>query len=139
MLRSEKKTAGIVMLDVNQLKKINDTLGHKAGDELICGASACIRQVFSKYGTCYRIGGDEFAVILDPLYEPLQVITEEVDTITYAWRGQTLNLLSVSYGIATPEDYPDLSQDELIQKADKLMYAAKAAYYRKASIDRRAR
>ena len=139
VLRSEKKTAGIVMLDVNQLKKINDTLGHKAGDELICGASACIRQVFSKYGTCYRIGGDEFAVILNPLYEPLSVITEEFDKITYGWRGQTLNLLSVSYGIATPEEYPDLSQDELIQKADKLMYEAKAAYYRKAGIDRRAR
>ena len=139
MLRCEKKTAGIVMLDVNQLKKINDTLGHKAGDELICGASTCIRQVFSKYGTCYRIGGDEFAVILNPLYEPLLVITEEFDKITYGWRGQTLNLLSVSYGIATPEEYPALSQDELIQKADKLMYAAKADYYRKAGIDRRAR
>ena len=139
VLRCEKKTAGIIMLDVNQLKKINDTLGHKAGDELICGASACIRQVFSKYGTCYRIGGDEFAVILNSLYEPLPVITEEFDKIIYGWRGQTLNLLSVSYGIATPEEYPDLSQDELIQKADKLMYAAKAAYYRKAGIDRRAR
>ena len=139
VLRCEKMTAGIVMLDVNQLKKINDTLGHKVGDELICGASDCIRQVFSKYGTCYRIGGDEFAVILNPLYEPLTVITEEFDKITYGWRGQTLNLLSVSYGIATPEEYPDLSQDELIQKADKLMYAAKAAYYRKAGIDRRAR
>ena len=139
VLRCEKKTAGIIMLDVNQMKKINDTLGHKVGDELICGASACIRQVFSQYGTCYRIGGDEFAVILNSLYEPLPVITEEFDKIIYGWRGQTLNLLSVSYGIATPEEYPDLSQDELIQKADKLMYAAKAAYYRKAGIDRRAR
>ena len=78
-------------------------------------------------------------MILNPLYEPLPVITEEFDKITYSWRGQTLNLLSVSYGSATPEEYPDLSQDELIQKADKLMYAAKAAYYRKAGIDRRAR
>ena len=53
----------IIYLDVNELKHINDTLGHHAGDELICGAAECISKVFFRVGGCYRTGGDEFIVM----------------------------------------------------------------------------
>ena len=53
----------IVVCDVNNLKQINDTLGHKAGDEYIINAGKMIREIF-RHSQVYRIGGDEFAAIL---------------------------------------------------------------------------
>ena len=53
-----------ISMDVNGLKIINDSHGHAAGDELICGAAACMRSCFDKYGKVYRIGGDEFVAVL---------------------------------------------------------------------------
>lgn len=53
-----------ISMDLNNLKHINDSLGHAAGDELICAAADCMRESFGKYGNVYRIGGDEFVVII---------------------------------------------------------------------------
>ncbi len=54
----------VVMFDVNHLKRVNDTYGHAAGDYLIQSAARCIRDAFSALGSCYRIGGDEFVVLM---------------------------------------------------------------------------
>ena len=53
-----------ISLDVNGLKKVNDNLGHQAGDELLCGAAQVIRDTFGPYGKCFRTGGDEFIVLM---------------------------------------------------------------------------
>lgn len=53
-----------VMLDINNLKQINDEHGHSEGDRLIKDAAACIRDSFGGIGRCFRIGGDEFTVII---------------------------------------------------------------------------
>lgn len=60
---AQKDAASIVVLDVNFLKKANDTWGHKAGDELLVHAGALIERCFRGLGKVYRVGGDEFAVI----------------------------------------------------------------------------
>ncbi len=63
----EGRDAVLLMIDVNDLKYLNETFGHAAGDELIRMAAECIRSVYDACGSCYRIGGDEFGVILtDP-------------------------------------------------------------------------
>ncbi len=54
----------LVMLDLNGLKSVNDTHGHAAGDELIISAARCISETIGKDAYCFRIGGDEFTVIL---------------------------------------------------------------------------
>lgn len=54
----------LVTFDLNNLKWCNDNLGHAAGDKYIIDAAEMIRQVFEKYGSCYRIGGDEFCVVI---------------------------------------------------------------------------
>ncbi len=51
-------------IDMNELKEVNDSRGHDAGDRLIVGAAKCIEKCFGEKGKMYRIGGDEFAVIL---------------------------------------------------------------------------
>ena len=58
------KTISIVYFDINNLKIINDTLGHEMGDKLITDASAMISRVFGKIGNIYRTGGDEFVAII---------------------------------------------------------------------------
>lgn len=58
----------IVIFDVDDLKKINDQLGHHVGDQAIYIAARCIQTAFSNAGECYRIGGDEFAVIVTGKY-----------------------------------------------------------------------
>ena len=57
----------LIFISVSELKEINDRLGHAAGDEVVLGASKCIGDVFGSAGRCYRIGGNEFAVVIaDP-------------------------------------------------------------------------
>lgn len=63
--KSNLSALGIVFLDINDLKKVNDSKGHETGDKLIKEASVIIRDSFGKYGKSYRIGGDEFCVLLD--------------------------------------------------------------------------
>ena len=52
-----------IMMDINGLKLVNDTLGHHYGDDLIRRAALLIQKAFSELGVCYRVGGDEFVVI----------------------------------------------------------------------------
>ena len=65
----------IVMLDVNRFKQINDNYGHQCGDECLKAVASVILKVYGKYGYCYRIGGDEFCVILKP--DELRKIVEK--------------------------------------------------------------
>lgn len=64
LLNHPLKKLAFVVFDVDNLKQINDQMGHHVGDQAIYMAARCIQAVFSQAGDCYRIGGDEFAVIL---------------------------------------------------------------------------
>ena len=55
----------LIFMDLNQLKHINDCFGHNAGDELLIASARCIENAFGAEGECYRIGGDEFCVIIE--------------------------------------------------------------------------
>ncbi len=129
----------IIAMDVNGLKTVNDTLGHKAGDELIIGASNCIKKSFEVVGKSYRTGGDEFMAIVNCDEERLKAILEEFERLIEEWTGNLVSSLSISYGYATAKEYPSLSIRELAAEADKRMYESKAAYYAQNGIERRKR
>ena len=124
----------IYSIDINGLKGVNDTLGHAAGDELICGAADCISKTFEKSGTCYRTGGDEFIVISrlkkDQALKELAKLKQNADN----WHGKLVDKLYLATGVARTEDHPDLSVEKLMIKADMAMYDEKDAFYRKAKI-----
>lgn len=61
--------SSIIMCDLNNLKSCNDTLGHHTGDRYIIMAAEAIKDTFEPYGLCYRIGGDEFCVLLTGIEE----------------------------------------------------------------------
>lgn len=115
--------------DVNGLKLVNDRLGHHAGDELIMGAAQCISAVFKPYGNVYRVGGDEFMVIIEGQTPSSDDLWTSLERHTLRWKGTHVSSLTLCMGIAVGQ--PDESIDEIIKKADKIMYSYKEAYYQK--------
>lgn len=126
--KRNKTLLGILFLDLDNFKQINDTLGHQAGDEVICEMGRRIATSVRDVDTVARIGGDEFVVVL---HEPTSdlYITDVVHRILGAI-GRRLSIrehvlyLNCSIGIAL---YPKDGQTpaDLMMHADTAMYRAK--------------
>lgn len=63
-IENMKSSAYVLIFDINKFKQINDTYGHAEGDRALELVARQIYKVYGKYGACYRIGGDEFCVIM---------------------------------------------------------------------------
>ena len=118
----------IVMVDVNFLKRVNDTYGHEYGDKYLIGACAIICDVF-KHSPVYRIGGDEFlAVLQGPDYEQRQPLMEELHQRFRGDGGDSLQPwenFSAACGIGVYEAGD--SVDTVLKRADQEMYRNKDA------------
>lgn len=125
-----------VSMDVNGLKIINDSHGHAAGDELICGAAACMRRCFGKYGKVYRIGGDEFVAVLFVQLEQFLWIKTEFDGDIRYWTGNQVEEISISCGYVSSGERKWAFMKEIANVADIRMYEEKAMYYKKNGVDR---
>jgi diguanylate cyclase (GGDEF)-like protein len=126
----------IVVFDVNGLKRINDTIGHAAGDELIKTAAKMINKHFGEYGKCFRIGGDEFVAILDKPIKDIRELSLRFEYEQAGWKGEFIDGISISFGIVSGSDI-DCSIDELIFHADEQMYKRKRKYYNNSENNRR--
>lgn len=127
----------VFMIDINNLKYVNDKQGHDAGDELIRGASGCIEAAFGKTGKCYRTGGDEFVVLAYMGKELAEKTKELLNVKAEAWKGELVNELSFAAGYALACEHKGFTAEQLISAADQAMYAAKYEYYLKSGRDRR--
>lgn len=130
----------VVVLDVNSLKATNDKIGHHAGDELICGAAACIRECFTDIGTSFRMGGDEFVVVIEGNIQNLDSVINNFRNHLDSWKGNLVETLSLSIGYASFSEIENFTLDkldELTRMADKRMYDDKALYYKRLGIERR--
>lgn len=126
-----------ISLDLNGLKQTNDKMGHSAGDELICAASSCMKFAFASYGKIYRIGGDEFVVLLNQSVSDLQHILKVFDSTISNWHGKYSNSMSVSYGIVQSSEQEFDSILSVSKLADERMYKNKSNYYKINGNDRR--
>ena len=126
-----------ISLDLNGLKKANDTLGHSAGDELICAASNCMKFAFASYGKIYRIGGDEFVVLIQESVSNIDSILQVFDTTIHDWHGKYSNSISVSYGVVKSSEQDFDSIHSVSKLADERMYKSKSEYYNMSGNDRR--
>ena len=120
----------VMMLDLDNFKQLNDTLGHGAGDALLRQIGPRLRLALRDSDTVARLGGDEFAVLLTPA-PPEDGIVRVAEKIRHAlsepFEVQGLALrLTGSVGIAA---YPDhaVDVDDLLRRADIAMYQAKAS------------
>ncbi len=125
----------IIMSDVNGLKKINDNLGHEAGDELITGTARCLSEAFNGIDTIYRIGGDEFCVIVFDTEEEVCKRIKFLEKNTADYLGKNIKGISVSYGVASNKNLSDTK--DILAQADHNMYEFKRNYYKNSGIDRR--
>lgn len=123
-------------LDLNGLKHANDTLGHAAGDELIKAAADCMKEVFYKYGKVYRVGGDEFVVLLSKHVEDFDALLQTFEANVDHWHGELIESMSISYGIVFNNEKKWESVEEISKTADDRMYKSKWLYYQKKGIDR---
>ena len=127
----------VFLIDIDGLKRTNDTLGHDAGDELIRGSAECIEKTFKDYGCVYRIGGDEFVVFAQMDRAQAETLIQKLKERTAAWKGREVKSISLSSGFAIASEFPGLNCEQLANEADEEMYKAKAEYYRVNGIKRR--
>jgi diguanylate cyclase (GGDEF)-like protein len=118
----------LLYLDLDDFKRVNDTLGHAAGDQMLTLAGQRLRGCVKERDTVARLGGDEFTVILRALPEPVvarQIAERIIVTLSAPmWLSGERRQAGVSIGIAVfPDDARD--GDELIRLADAAMYRAK--------------
>ena len=120
----------VLMLDLDNFKELNNTLGHSAGDALLCLVGPRLEEVLRPTDTLARLGGDEFAILLEPQRDEKDIIGLAEELLQalrspFEVRGLALRL-TASLGIASfPAQASDL--DELLKCADVAMYQAKAA------------
>ena len=116
---------GIVVMDLNCLKIVNDQLGHMEGDGYIKLAAKIIRKSFKEIGTIYRIGGDEFCIIIpEKNVEYVESALEEIDDSARMVLAAPFPMeYSIAYGYAICQE--DESYKECFQRADQLMYEKK--------------
>ncbi|MCR4755260.1 MAG: GGDEF domain-containing protein [Lachnospiraceae bacterium] len=117
----------IVSLDLNGLKWVNDNMGHNSGDSLLKDFSTTLKKCFEENGTCYRIGGDEFTVIMKDTSE--DTVIDLLHRLTAAL--QAMNVISpkynrsVAYGYAFRHERIKNNARMIYLLADKRMYAMK--------------
>lgn len=121
---------GFVYCDITGLKKINDTEGHLAGDNLILRAGDCLREVFGEYGL-FRVGGDEMIAVCPGINE--NELTEKTEKLrNISAENNVVLAIGAVWSKTTDENI-----DTILSKSEHLMYEDKRAYYRQNGIDRR--
>ena len=126
--RRHKSLLAVLFVDIDHFKRINDTLGHDAGDQVLVQFSQRLRQCVREVDTVARQGGDEFILLLTELRDAADArqVAEKIIAALgapFTIRGESLRV-AASVGVAVyPDD--DESIEELVEKADLAMYAAK--------------
>jgi diguanylate cyclase (GGDEF)-like protein/PAS domain S-box-containing protein len=126
--RRSQLPLAVLFIDLDHFKKINDSLGHQAGDQLLVGASARMKDLLRDVDTLARLGGDEFIIVLGGPLTPDSVTAVAVRLVESLQQPYHLNGITAhsgaSVGVALfPED--GLDADTLVRHADMAMYAAK--------------
>jgi diguanylate cyclase (GGDEF)-like protein/PAS domain S-box-containing protein len=123
-----KKGVVVLFADLDDIKRINDALGHKKGDEAITEAADIFREIFRGSDIIARIGGDEFAVLANAVSkENLEFLRYrlQVRTDIHNAQGNRDYHISMSIGMAFYDPENPSSIDELVSRADGLMYEEK--------------
>ena len=127
--RAAGRTAGVLFVDLDDFKVVNDTMGHSVGDELLVAVAARLAAAVRESDTAARLGGDEFALLIDDAADP-EAVNAFAERIVAAFAEpfaltEAKVLATATVGVATSADSSDV--DELLRHADLALYAAKSA------------
>ena len=128
-----------VSMDLNGLKRANDSFGHVAGDELIRAAADCMKSSFSEHGKVYRVGGDEFVVIITKDIPRFENMLRTFEQRVASWHGEFVESMAVSYGYVFSTERMWNSILDISKASDERMYESKEQYYTRCGMDRRRR
>lgn len=126
-----EESVGIVYGDITGLKRVNDSKGHTAGDQLILSSCACLKDVFGDAGKLFRIGGDELLAICAGIGEA--DFQERLEKLKKVMEESRVNM-------AVGADWKSAGTagiNDVMAAAEAKMYKDKAAYYQRSGIDRR--
>ncbi len=128
--RKNDKALFVCVLDINGLKHINDTYGHKYGDEAIKAVSSALKEASPVEAKIIRTGGDEFLVLaaIDKATDPIPEFAAKIESALKNYNEEHNNTFQVnaSYGIVVTTDHNDISDlDKYIEIADQKMYEMK--------------
>lgn len=157
-IKSIDYTTIVIMVDANSFKRINDSFGHECGDQTLKQIGHAILEAYGQYAYCYRIGGDEFCIIMKPdifeklieetphhdAYSMAEKFMERLDVTIQAENEKNKEEGFLEYGISqgyaiyyAESNYPDIkdrmSFDAVLKLADERMYYNKGIY-KKANV-----
>ena len=126
----------IIMLDLNNLKYYNDVHGHEKGDNYIITSSQIIKDAYTKWGTTYRIGGDEFCVIAANFtLEDFKKVRAAVEKHMAEVRNLNFDIhMEISAGYASFDPTLDNTLKDTLKRADAFMYKRKMKLKQRANI-----
>jgi diguanylate cyclase (GGDEF)-like protein len=126
--RDDRPTA-VLLIDLDEFKAVNDTLGHAAGDDLLALAAHRIQRILRAGETLARLSGDEFAVLLERTADPAIVAARLVEALAEPFVvGQRRITISASIGVAElASDEKETGVETILAHADIAMYTAKRA------------
>ncbi|MCM1325883.1 MAG: diguanylate cyclase [Bacteroidales bacterium] len=127
----------VVVFDLNDLKKCNDTLGHEKGDVYIRESAQIIKSTFGETGNCYRMGGDEFCVLIpngskNQCKKLLEKLREKVERFN---QKSTDVFMQIACGYEEYDKRIDYDIGDTFRRADKMMYHEKFSMKHQAGKD----
>ena len=128
-----------VCYDLNGLKVENDTYGHAAGDELLSAMAACLTKCYAPLGKVFRVGGDEFVVLMQGTEEQMQGCYHTLKTLCSEIDGTYIKKVEYAFGTAGADEFENATMAQMQQLADRRMYECKDAYYKETGAERRKR
>lgn len=126
--RDEHRPLALLLLDLDDFKAVNDRFGHGYGDELLIAVGARLRGAVRAVDTAARVGGDEFAVLLDPGPEDPYAIARRIhDRVQAGYElGGRMLVVGASAGLALPDPHETgVSAEVMLRRADLAMYDGK--------------
>ena len=128
--KREARAVAVLLIDLDDFKLVNDSLGHPAGDAILSRAAERLNNAVRASDTVARLGGDEFAVLMEGDPDASRAVAHQVVAAfdrPFLIDGQDLRVRpSVGLAIATPDSAP-LTVEDLLKQADVAMYSAKRA------------
>jgi len=125
--RRTGRGAGLIFLDLDRFKTINDSLGHHVGDRALMRTADVLRATFRKSDLIARMGGDEFAVLAQDSWETPEVLTDRVKDAFARFNATTREpyQLNVSVGATRTDGETRVRLEDLLTAADAVMYQEK--------------
>lgn len=118
---------GLLLVDVDWFKRVNDTYGHDAGDEVLCHIAQMLLQAAPDTALVTRLGGEEFTVMCDgdsaeAISDVAEALRQRVESTCLVYKGEVIRM-TISIGLSLARDGDTLSS--LLSRADKALYEAK--------------